>query len=326
MITTLPRITGPMGSIVEAFYGVLPHDSGTHTAVIEIAAAAGLSLVPVEKRDPAMTTTYGVGELIKAAIVEGIRDFIIGIGGSATNDCGCGMMQALGVRFLDFNACELKSPLTGGMLGQVGSIDLSGINPALRDSTFVIACDVENPLLGPRGATYMYAGQKGADDAAKVLLEANMCHIIELIEQAAGRTVRNNSGAGAAGGIGAALMAFLDAVKRPGIDLVMSYTGFRKHLSGADLVITGEGCFDRTSSYGKVVAGVAQEAMKLSIPVVVIAGGIGEGADIMNNRGVTAYFSICSRPMSLEQAQKNAVPLISTTAEQIVRLLLPSKK
>lgn len=315
-------VEGPLGNTVQGFYGTLGSEDNTLTAVIEMAAAAGLPLVPTDKRNPLNTTTYGVGQLIKVALDEGVRKFIICIGGSATNDCGCGMMQALGVRFLDSDGRKINARLTGGNLDRVADIDISELPPAAKESSFMVACDVENVLLGPTGATATYAGQKGADDSAKVKLEKNICHIIALIEKATGKQVRDSAGAGAAGGMGAGLMAFLDAHTQPGIELVIQLTRFAQQLDGADLVITGEGRLDKTSSHGKTIAGIAKETSKRNIPLVVLAGSIGEGAEAILEKGVTAYFSICSGPMSLEYAQTNTAKLLIAATEQIMRLHL----
>ena len=319
------NVEGPLGDIVQGFYGILGTKCDMLTAVIEMAAAAGLPLLPSEKRNPLKTSTYGVGQLIKAALNEGVRKFIIGIGGSATNDCGCGMMQALGVRFLDINGNEIHARMAGDNLRQVAAIDAEALLPAAKESLFIVACDVENPLLGPMGATYTYAGQKGASDTDKIELESNLSHIINLIEKATGRVVRNKAGAGAAGGMGAALMAFLDAKTQRGIELVMSESHFAAHLQNADIVITGEGRLDGTSAYGKVVAGIAEQAALQQVPTIVLAGGIGKDAHNILNKGVTAYFSICTGPMSLEEAQHDAAELIAKTAEQVVRLFYSGK-
>lgn len=315
-------VEGPLGETVQGFYGTLGLESDALTAVVEMAAAAGLPLVPPEKRNPSKTSTYGVGQLINAALDEGVRKFIVSIGGSSTNDCGCGMMQALGVRFLDADGCEIQERMNGGNLGRVADIDIQALLPAAKESSFIVACDVENVLLGPTGAVAVYAGQKGADDAMKAELEENMCHIIDLIEKATGRIVRDKPGAGAAGGMGAGMMAFLDADMERGVELVIRHSGFAGKLKGADLVLTGEGKLDRTSGYGKLIAGLAKETSSQGVPLIVLAGGIGEGAEVVLREGVTAYFSICSGPMSLEKAQENAAQLVTNAAEQIMRLYL----
>lgn len=316
------NVEGPLGDTVQAFYGVLGSEDDTLTAVVEMASAAGLQLVPADKRNPLNTTSYGVGQLIKRAIDEGVRKFCICIGGSATNDCGCGMMQAIGVRFLDKDGCEIHERITGGNLGQVADIDVSSLDSAAKDSSFMVACDVENVLLGTMGATDTYAGQKGADAVAKAKLEENMNHIIDIIEKTTGKLVRDRAGAGAAGGMGAGLMAFLDAHTQPGVEFVIRHSGFTQLIKDADMVITGEGRLDRTSGYGKVIAGLAKETDKLHIPLIVLAGCIEDGAEIMLKKGVTAYFSICPSPMSLEYAQNNAAKLLVDAAEQIMRLYI----
>jgi len=319
------NVEGPIGDTVQGFYGILGSKCDMLTAVIEMAAAAGLPLLLSKKRNPLKTSTYGVGQLIKAALNEGVGKFIIGIGGSATNDCGCGMMQALGIKFLDADGHKIRERLTGGNLRRVADIDARTLLPAAKESSFIVACDVENPLLGPMGATYTYAGQKGASDTDKIELESNLSHIINLIEKATGCVVRNKAGAGAAGGMGAALMAFLDAKTHRGIELVMSESHFAVHLQNADIVITGEGRLDGTSVYGKVVGGIAEQAVLQHVPTIVLAGGIGKDAHNILNKGVAAYFSICTGPMSLEYAQQNAHKLIAESIEQIIRLFCCGK-
>jgi len=310
------KVHGPLDSEVEAKYGIL----GGGTAVIEMAQAAGLPLVPSARRNPLYTTTYGLGQLILDALEQDCRDFIIGIGGSATNDCGCGMAQALGVRFIDKAGHEIGEPMTGELAGKVGKIDCSKVSAAVAQSRFTVACDVDNPLLGPTGASYVYSPQKGADDETVKLLEANMTHIIELIESAAGKSVRNSPGAGAAGGLGAGLLAFLNGRLERGIDIVMRYSRFDQIIRRADLIITGEGRIDRSTAFGKTIAGVAAAAKRQSIPVIALAGSLADDTAELHKMGVSALMSICPGPMSAEQAMEQGSQLLSDAAERALRL------
>ncbi|MCP4708186.1 MAG: glycerate kinase [Planctomycetes bacterium] len=319
------EVCGPLGDKVDAVYGILGDLVGgeskkVKTAVIEMASAAGLVLVEPELRNPLDTTTYGVGQLILDGLERGCRDFVIGIGGSATNDCGCGMGQALGVRFLDDNGEEIQAKLTGGLMGQVVSIDLSGLDRRIAESRVVVACDVENPLLGVSGASYVYGPQKGADEGILKVLEANMAQIIGLIEGEAGREVRDIAGAGAAGGLGAGMMAFLGGKVDRGIEIVMRYCNFAERIRGAQLLITGEGRIDRSTVFGKTISGIATEAVRQSVPVVALAGTIEAGWEELYDIGVTAVMPICSHPMSLEEAMDNGAELLAQGSEQALRL------
>lgn len=270
-------VRGPLGEERMAFWGLLESAEGTKTAVIEMAAAAGLPLVPEAKRNPLFTTTYGVGQLIVAALEQGCRDFIIGLGGSATNDGGAGMAQALGVRFFNDSGKEITTFMTGGSLAQAVRLDARGLHPAIRQSHFVAACDVRNPLLGRQGATAIYGPQKGADASAQEILERNLAHYIGLVEEAVGLTVRDRPGAGAAGGLGAAVLAWLAARLEPGIDIVIRYSGLAQAMAGADVVLTGEGRVDGSTVFGKTIAGILRVAAEHDIKVVALAGSVGPG-------------------------------------------------
>ena len=318
------QVTGPLGETVAATYGILGQSANlpTKTAVIEMAQAAGLELVPPDKRNPLYTTTYGLGQLIGDAFDNDCRSFIIGIGGSATNDCGTGMAQALGAKFIDRNGKTITAPMTGNLTGQVGSIDTTSFDSRISKCDFLIACDVNNPLLGPNGASYTYGPQKGADEFTVRFLDANMAHIIGLIESTTGNQVREIAGSGAAGGLGAGLLAFLDAKLAPGIDIVMNYSDFKEKIRSADLIITGEGRIDATTVSGKTIAGVAAAAVGQSIPVVVLAGSVGQDIQKVHEIGVKAVFSICSGPISLEKSIQNAHDLLAGVAEQVVRLMM----
>lgn len=324
-------VCGPLGQTqqVQAGYGILgPDRQADHadtratTAVIEMAAAAGLPLVPPDRRNPLHTTTYGLGQMIAHAIEHDCRDFVIGIGGSATNECGMGMAQALGVRFIDDRGNEIGEPMTGASIGRVAAIDQSGLLPGLAQCKFTVACDVQNPLLGPTGATYTYGPQKGADDNSLATLEKNIAHIINLIEGCTGRSVRDIPGAGAAGGLGAGLMALLDAKLQPGIDIVIDACRFAQRIDGADLIITGEGRIDGQTVYGKTIAGVASAAAEQSIPVIALAGSLGPDARKVLDLPVAAILSICPGPIPLDQALREAPALLADTAEQAIRLAM----
>ena len=325
------EVTGPLGEPVDAAYGILgtpesKDKSKTMTAVIEMSAAAGLTLVPKDRRNPLRTTTHGVGQLIRDALDQGCRDFIIGIGGSGTNDGGTGMAQALGVRFLDQNQSEITDPMTGARMGRVDSIDITQLDSRIAESNFVVACDVQNPLLGPTGATRTYGPQKGADTEAVEILENNMTHIITKIEKLVSKTIRDIPGTGAAGGIGSSLIAFTDAQLQSGIDIVLRYSRFAERAAGADLIFTGEGRIDGQTIYGKTIAGVASAAQQLTIPVIALAGAIGPDAHKVLDIGVSAYLPITSGPITLAQAILNAHDNLANTAEQVIRILLINEK
>ena len=313
------RVTGPLGEPVDAEYGVL---GDGETAVIEMASASGLERVPREKRNPMRTTTHGTGELILAAAERGFRKFIVGIGGSSTTDCGAGAAQALGVKFLRENGGEIREPLNGAGMSEVYEVDLAGIPPAVLDSEILVACDVADPLLGERGAVYTYRRQKGASENDLVLLEKGMAHLIGVIERGTGRNVRDIPGTGAAGGIGAGLMAFFNARLTCGIDLILQACRFEEKIADADLVLTGEGKVDAQTASGKAVLGVARLAKRHAVPVVVLAGSVEKGIERLYSEGVTSVFSVCPGPMPLERALEEAEELIQDTAERVLRLFL----
>ena len=316
-------VTGPLGEPIEAGYGILgrPEDGGLKTAAIEMAEAAGLTLVPIEKRNPLNTTTYGVGELVVDAFDKGCREFIIAIGGSATNDCGTGMAQSLGVKFFDSKGKEITFPMTGAATGEVDEIEIGSMDPRIAESKFTIACDVRNPLLGLEGASFIYGPQKGADEGMVKVLDANMEHIIGVIEKKVGRKVREIPGSGAAGGLGAGLLAFFGARLESGIDLVMRKCQFSEKIRGAGLIITGEGQIDATTVSGKTIAGIASEAKKQSIPVIALAGSVGSDARKVHEIGVNGILSICSGPILLDEAIGRASELLNTATEEAFRLV-----
>ena len=270
-------VTGPLGEPVSAEWAVL----GDHgrTAVIEMAAASGLALVPTARRNPLRTSTIGTGQLIRAALDEGARRILVGIGGSATTDGGCGAAQAVGVAFYDAAGCVIPEGLAGGDLARIGRIELIGRDARLAETRVEVACDVDNPLCGPRGAAAVYSPQKGATPEQVRALDAGLAHLAELIRRDAGIDVLELPGGGAAGGLGAGLVAFFGGRLRPGIDLVIEASGLAERMAGADLVITGEGRIDRQSMMGKVISGIARTARAAGVPIIALAGCLGEGAE-----------------------------------------------
>ena len=314
------RVTGPLGRPVDACWGALGDGA---TAVIEMARSSGLALLRLDERDPLATTTRGVGELIQAALEAGHRRFIIGIGGSATNDGGAGMAQALGARFLDADGADL---LPGGAaLARLERVDVSEMDPRLDEAEVVVACDVNNPLCGPTGASAIYGPQKGATPEVVRQLDAALARYADVIERDLGTDIRDRPGAGAAGGLGAGLMAFLRAELRAGVDIVLEAVGLAEKLAGADLVITGEGQFDRSTVFDKAPVGVARLAKERSIPVVGIAGSLGDGFQQVHDCGIDAVFTLVSGPMTLEEAMANTRILVENTAEEVVRAMLAGR-
>ncbi|MGJ3433594.1 glycerate kinase [Serratia sp. Je.1.23.a] len=305
-------VTGPLGQPVQAFYGLLGEGE---TAVIEMAAASGLHLAPKAQRDPRMTTSYGTGELIKAALDRGVKTIILGIGGSATNDGGAGMMQALGARLLDDNRQAL--PPGGAALAQLAYIDLSGVDPRLQQVCITAACDVDNPLCGANGASAVFGPQKGATPEMVTQLDAALRHYGTLLEQATGREVINAPGAGAAGGMGAALLGMLNARLRPGIEIVIETLQLEEALRDADLVITGEGRLDSQSIHGKTPIGVARVAKRFGLPVIGIAGSLSKDYQVVHQHGIDAAFSVLDRVVSLEEALAEAADNLEVTARNV---------
>ncbi|HHW71766.1 MAG TPA: glycerate kinase [Firmicutes bacterium] len=309
------EVTGPLGTPVKAKLGLM---GGGKTAVIEMAQASGLILVPEEERNPLVTTTFGTGELIAKALDLGCEHLIIGIGGSATNDGGMGMAQALGVRFLDEQGELLGSG--GAELARLAEIDVSRRDPRLDEVRIEVACDVTNPLTGPQGASHIYGPQKGATPEMVELLDAALNRYDQILKRDLGKDVGRIPGAGAAGGLGAGLMALLGGKLVSGIELVLDVLDFEGKAEGADLVLTGEGRFDGQSAYGKVPMGVAKRSRALDIPVVVIAGTVLPSAEVLHREGVTAYFSILNRPLSLKEAMEDAAELLEQQTAQVIRL------
>jgi glycerate kinase len=316
-------VCGPAGRPVRARYGMLA--DGT-TAVIEMAEASGLPLVRGAARNPLRTTTFGTGELIADALDRGARRILIGIGGSATNDGGAGMAQALGVRFLDERGRPIRGRIAGGMLDSIAAIDCARIHPELRRARITVACDVDNPLCGPRGAARVFGPQKGATPAMVRRLDANLRKFGGLIRRELGVDILNLRGAGAAGGLGGGLVAFANARLRSGIDIVIEAVGLDAHLRNADLVITGEGRVDFQTAFGKTPAGVAKAARRRRIPVVAIGGGLADDARGVFRHGIDALQSAIARDMPLEQALERAPDYIADAAERALRLILIGRR
>ncbi|WP_040226828.1 glycerate kinase family protein [Bhargavaea cecembensis] len=311
------HVTGPLGQPVTAKYGLL---GDARTAVIEIAEACGLTLVPEEKQNPLRTTTTGVGELILDAIKNGARSLIIGLGGSATNDAGIGMLQALGYRFLDVSGQEV--PRGGAALGAIRSIDATAVHPSLKGINIQVACDVNNPLHGEQGAAHIFGPQKGADPEMVEQLDKGLKNFAEVFKEHFDLDVQSIPGAGAAGGLGAALAGLLGAELRSGIDLMLEAVNLREHLQTADLVITGEGRLDAQSSMGKTAMGVAGLAKERGVSCIALAGSVTADAAALNDLGVTAYFSILNEPTTLEEAMnpERTKANLQQISRQLIRL------
>lgn len=315
---TIPRkVTGPMGKPVDAFIGIL--GDGV-TGVVEMASASGLPLVAPSERNPLFATTYGTGELIKFALDKGCKKIIIGIGGSATNDGGAGMAQALGVRLLTVDEKEIGPGAKG--LSKLDRIDIQGLDPRLKEVEILVAADVNNPLCGPHGASYVFGPQKGATPEMLPFLDETLRKYAEILNRDLRINILDMPGAGAAGGLGGGLVAFLGARIRSGVDLVLETVNLEDILQkGVDLVITGEGEINHQTSYGKVSTGVAKLAKKYNIPVLALVGSIGDGAEKVLNHGIDAYFNITSRPMTLKESIAQANSLLADVAEQCARLI-----
>lgn len=309
-------VTGPLGDPVRASFGIL---GDGETAVIEMAAAAGLYLVPEGRRDPRRTTTYGVGELIRAALAAGCRRLVIGIGGSATNDGGVGLAQALGARFTTAGGEEIG--WGGGSLARLERIDLSSLDPRLKEVEVKVACDVDNPLCGPRGAAAVYGPQKGATPAMVAELDANLARLAAVIARDLGRNVADIPGAGAAGGLGAGLVAFLNATLMPGVEMVIQTVDLPARVRDADIVLTGEGKIDGQTAFGKTPAGVARVAKSAGLPVVAIAGGIGDDVAPVYACGIDALYPLTPYPLSLQEAMGRAGELLTLATERALRLV-----
>lgn len=311
------RVHDPLMRPIEARYGTI--DQG-RTAVLEMAAAAGLTLLGTAERNPLQTTTYGVGEMIADALQHGCRKVLIGIGGSATNDAGCGMLRALGFRLLDRNGHELDG--TGASLEQLAGINDRQALTALRDTEFIVACDVDNPLYGPQGAAHVFAPQKGADPQTVERLDAGLRNFASVVERFTGSAFARTPGAGAAGGLGGALLSLLHARLRPGIEMLLDAVEFDRLIDGADLILTGEGRIDRQTLHGKVPCGILAAARKRGVPVIALGGSVENPRELAEN-GFAALFPIVPGPVSLDEAmrEENAGANLENTVEQILRTL-----
>lgn len=308
-------VHGPLMEKQMASYGVCRN----HLAVIEMARASGLPLVPEDKRNPFHTTTYGTGELIRDALDQGYRKIVIAIGGSATNDGGMGAMRALGIRFLDSNNQELVGK--GSDLSKVAAIDVSSLHPAVSQTEFTVMCDVTNPLTGPQGATRIFGKQKGGTEEILDQLESGMVHYACILKKCTGMDADLIPGSGAAGGLGAALCMFLNARLQSGIETVLDMIGFDQLLDGVDLVVTGEGRIDWQSAYGKVPGGVGKRCRARNIPAVAIAGGMGDGAERIYEYGIESIITTVQGTMELKEAMERAEELYSCAADRMFRML-----
>ena len=308
--------TDPLGGKIESFFGIL---GDGETAVVEMAAASGLPLVPPNRRNPMVTTTYGTGELIKAALDAGCDRLILGIGGSATNDGGVGAIQALGGSFKDENGCEVGPG--GRELARIRSVDISGLDPRISCTEVTVACDVDNPLTGERGAAFVFGPQKGATPEMVQALDLGLRNLAEVIRRDLGMEIEHLPGGGAAGGLGGAAAAFLGAKLKSGIEIVLEATRFAERMKGASLIITGEGKIDAQTLQGKTINGVLRVAQAGGVPVLALAGAVEpEGYELLNH-GATAVISILNKTMTLEEAQARTSELLCIAAEQALRLM-----
>lgn len=311
-------VTGPMHTPVDAYYGYL---KDTNTAVMEMASAAGITLVPDSEKNPLLATSYGVGEMINDAIQRGCRNFIIGIGGSVTNDGGIGMLKALGVRFLDEN--DEDAGEGGQALAKVARIDVSGMNPLLKECHIQVACDVNNPLCGENGSTYVYGPQKGVTEDMKKTLDEAMAHFARVTSETLENDYLNTPGAGAAGGLGYAFLAYTGAALTPGIELILDAVGLEEELSSADVVVTGEGRLDFQTAMGKAPVGVARLAKKYNAKVIAFAGSVTKEATACNKEEIDAFFPILRGVCTLAEAMDPVAARnnMTATVEQVFRLL-----
>lgn len=310
------EVTGPLGNKISAYYGIL--GNGT-TAVIEMAKASGLEIVEKKKRNPMITTTFGTGELIRDALDHNVKEIIIGLGGSSTNDGGSGMAQALGAKLLDQNNNQIS--FGGGNLDKLDKIDISDLDSRLQDVKIILASDVTNPLIGKDGASRVFGSQKGATPEMVEKLENNLQHYAKIIKSDLNKDVASVSGAGAAGGLGAGLMAFTTCKMRQGVDIAIEVTKLEEKVKSADYVFTGEGGTDFQTKFGKTPYGVAKLGKKYHKPVISLAGYLGEGIDSLYSEGFTAIFGIIPGACDLSTALKNGPSNVARTTENIVRLL-----
>lgn len=311
------QVKGPLGNEVEASYGI---SGDGETGVLEMASASGIHLVSPEHRNPLITTTYGTGELIKACLDHGVRKLLIGIGGSATNDGGAGVVQALGGKLLDAEGNEL--PFGGGELGRLASIDLTDFDPRLQGIEVEVACDVTNPLCGPKGASHVFGPQKGATPEMIQQLDDNLGNYAKVIKRQLNQDITDVPGAGAAGGLGGGLMVFLNGVLKKGIDMVIDYTGLEEKVQQSDMVWTGEGGMDFQTQYGKTPLGVAMVAKKYNKPVTALAGRIGDQIEVLYDKGIDSVFGIMPGAATLEEALSHGQENVERTSENVMRLMM----
>ena len=314
-------VSGPLGPQLEALWGVM---GDGRTAVVEMALASGLALVPQRRRNPRLTTTAGTGEIIREALDAGYTRIIVGLGGSATNDGGAGMAAALGARFMDAEGRSL--PPGGSSLARLDRIDVSNLHPGLQGATIIAATDVTNPLCGPEGASAIFGPQKGANAEMVRELDAALANYAQVVTRDVGRDVSGVPGAGAAGGLGAGLMAFAGATLQSGIDMVCEILGFDALLQGADLVITGEGRADRSTVFNKAPVGVARHANTHGVPTVLLAGSLGPGYEELYEHNVASVVCIADRPMNFEASLSRSAELLESAAERTMRLIIAGRR
>ncbi len=305
----------PIGREIIAQYGIL---GDRKTAVIEMSIASGLTILKKNELNPLITTTYGTGQLIQQALDDGFRRLIICIGGSATNDCGSGMAQALGVLFQDKSGNEIQEKMCGDLIGDVANMDLSNLHPAIQECKITVASDVSIPLLGEEGCAIVYSPQKGATPEIVEKLEANMISFINVAENATNISVREIPGAGAAGGLGAGLMLFLGGKLQSGIDIVLKACDFQKRIKNADLIITGEGKIDDQTIHGKTISGIVRHAKLEKIPIIAFAG-IVENIDNLEKLGISNFYSISSNKIPIEKSIAKASTLLQSKVESVIR-------
>ncbi len=310
------KVQNPVGRYIETKYAVLKDGS---TAVLEMASAAGLTLISESEQNPMHTTTYGVGEMIRAAINDGCRKFIVGIGGSATNDGGTGMLSALGFEFLDENGKEVPCGAEG--LSLIHQIKSDKVLPQVFESEFIVACDVQNPLCGENGCSYIYGPQKGADSTTVHIMDEGMRNFEAQTKKFNPKADGNFPGSGAAGGLGFAFLAYLNGTLKSGIELIIAETGLEEKIKTADLVVTGEGRIDSQSCMGKTISGIAEIAKKYNKPVIAFCGCVSEDAIVCNSNGIDAFFPVLRTPCTLEEAMKDGQKNLTDTVEQVFRLI-----
>jgi len=313
-------VSGPRMEPLSAPFCMLP---SRKLAMVEMAKASGLALLPKARHDPTRTTTTGTGELIRAAMDNGATRIIVGIGGSATCDGGIGMAAALGYRFLDETGTPVEP--VGGSLGAIASIDRQNVDPRLDGVSVSVACDVTNPLTGDNGASVVYSPQKGASPEQVTRLDTGLANLARVVQMDLGVAIADMPGAGAAGGLGGGLHAFVGADLKPGIDLVIDVVGLKDAIAGADLVLTAEGRIDRQTRFNKAPAGVARTAKAAGVPCIAICGGVGDGLESLYDIGIDAVFSICSGPQSLAAVMQDADGLLARQTEQVVRTFLAGR-